>query len=73
MLEGLGYSGRFCKCTGRFGRGGGLGICSGGFVSGGFCRLRGSWSCAWSTGTITTNVTLMEDVPLEGSVLEGFA
>ena len=42
-------------CTGRFGNGGGLGMCGGGFVSGGFCVLFvGSWFCAWSTGTTTT-------------------
>ena len=56
MLEGFGIcSGKFCKCTGRFGRGGGLGICSGGFVSGGSCGLGGSWSCACYTGTTNTH------------------
>ena len=32
----------------------GLGICGGGFVSGGFCGIGGSWSCACSTGTTIT-------------------
>ena len=42
-------------CAGRFGNGGGLGMCGGGFVSGGFCVLFvGAWFCAWSTGTTTT-------------------
>ena len=41
-------------CAGRFGNGGGLGICGGGFLLGGFCVLFvGAWFCAWSTGTNT--------------------